>query len=471
MKKIKYILLSFFTASLIFSCESFVEGLNDDPNRPVSADATTMLEGVILSNQFWQNGELNRLAMIWLNQATGSDRQYIALNNWNNITASDFSGSWNEAYVGTITQARIGAEKAKTSNNVLLEGVFQVLEAHTAGTVTSLWGDVPFSEVNNPNITSPKYDSQASVYESVQNLLDKAISNLSSGTGTISGDKDFVYGGNASNWIALAHSLKARFYLHVKNYPMALTEAKMGISSASQDFKGVFGSTYGQNMNPFFSFMIYDRDGYMDANDAFAPTLFTSRQNSKTDESARSAFNYYSNSPSYAFPAWYGVPNGKFGRDSDMPLVTLGEMHLIIAECEARANGLSAGVTAYNDYRALLSTGYSIGIDNSGYNGLALKYDAYTDGDFNNGGIENTDNLAPIDAFYRELYEERYLYFIGNYESFVDFGRSNNIAGITLKPGFSGSPQRFIYPQVEINSNANIPSPIPTVTEKTPVHN
>lgn len=470
MKKIKYILLLFFTSTLIISCERYVEDLNDDPNAPVDANAETMLEGVMLSNQFWQNGDLNRLAMIWLNQATGSDRQYIALNNWNNITASDFSNSWNEAYVGTITQAKIGASKAQKTNNIILKGVFQVLEAHSMGTIASLWGDVPFTEASNPDFPNPKYDSQSSVYSGIQSLLDDAITSLSSGTGTIPDAKDFAYEGDASKWIALAHSLKARFYLHVKNYPMALSEAQMGITNADQDFKANFGTTYGQNMNPFFSFMVYDRDGYMDAADAFAPTLFSSRENSKTDESARARFNYLWGSPSYAYLGWWGIPNGKFGMDSNMPLVTYGEMLLIIAESEARINGLSSGVGAYNNYRNLLSTGYSIGVNNDGYNGLSLKYDAYNDADFSNGGIENSDNSLPIDAFYRELYEERYLYFIGNFESFVDFGRSNNIAGIELKSGFSGSPQRFIYPQVEINSNTNTPSPLPSVTDKTPVH-
>lgn len=481
MKNLKNIFLVFFTLTFISSCESYVEDLNDDPNRPVDSDAVNILEGVILSNQFWQSSDLNRIAMIWLDQATGADRQYIALNNWNNITAQDFSDTWNEAYVGTITQAKIGGAKAEASQNKILQGVFQVLEAHSSGMIAALWGDVPFSEVNNPAIKNPKYDPQTSVYQGVQLLLDKAISNLNSGSGSISAAKDFVYKGNAAKWATLAHSLKAKFYLHVKNYPLALIEARLGISSATDDFKANFGTTYGQNFNPFYSFLVYDRVGYMDASDAYAFELLDTtspnyRGNSKTDESARSSFNYY---PSAIYGTGaelnflsiydWDYPDGKFGTESNMPLVTLGEMFLIIAECEARINGLTAGVTAYNTYRQLLSLGYSIGIDDSGYFG-SLKYDDYADADFNNGGIENPDNIQPIDAFYRELYEERYIYFNGSFESFIDFGRSNNIAEIQLRTGISGTPQRFIYPQVEINSNTSTPSPLPNVTEKTPVH-
>ena len=59
---------------------------------------------------------------------------------------------------------------------------------------------------------------------------------------------------------------------------------------------------------------------------------------------------------------------------------------------------------------------------------------------------------------------------MGNYESYNDFGRSNNLAGIQLKAGIPGTPQRFLYPQVEINANPNTPNPIPTIVTKTPVH-
>jgi hypothetical protein len=45
------------------------------------------------------------------------------------------------------------------------------------------------------------------------------------------------------------------------------------------------------------------------------------------------------------------------------------------------------------------------------------------------------------------------------------------MAEIQLKAGYAGTPQRFLYPQVEVNANPNTPSPIPTMVTKTPVHN
>jgi hypothetical protein len=45
--------------------------------------------------------------------------------------------------------------------------------------------------------------------------------------------------------------------------------------------------------------------------------------------------------------------------------------------------------------------------------------------------------------------------------------RTNNIGEIKIKAGFDGTPQRLIYSQDEINANpANIPSPLPKITEQ-----
>jgi hypothetical protein len=58
-----------------------------------------------------------------------------------------------------------------------------------------------------------------------------------------------------------------------------------------------------------------------------------------------------------------------------MPLVTYGEMLLIIAEADARTS-FASGLTSYNAYRALLNTGYSIG-EKNGYKGLAFRYNLF----------------------------------------------------------------------------------------------
>jgi hypothetical protein len=411
-------------------------------------------------------------------------------------TASSFDNSWNIAYVNCITQAKLAQQKADLELNPKIKGAAQIIEAHCIGTVTSLWGDVPYSNIDvTGNNLAPKYDAQADVYNKVQTLLDNAIVNLNSSIGSIPADKDIYYGGNRTKWIKLAYSLKARFYLHVKDYTKARANAVLGIDNAGDDFKAQFGNASYQNFNPFYSFLVYDRDDYM-SGDGYAARLLDPsapeyRGNDKTDETARYAFTYneeyFSPYGLNIYSTDYFSPDpitdtekGKFGSDSAMPMVTYGEMLLIIAEVDARS-GFATGLTSYNNYRTLLNTGYSIGVTNAGYSlgpiddaylGETFKYLPYDTLDFAPTGMENVSgSLTAQNALLREIFQERYIYFMGNYESFNDFGRSNNTAEIQLKPGKAGSPQRLLYPQVEINANPNTPNPIPTIVTKTPVHN
>jgi hypothetical protein len=481
MKNNIFKLLSIYILFIAFtSCESFVEDQNVDPDLLTNVDAKNLFQGATLANQFFHTSANVRAVMIWLNQANGENRQYVALNNWNNTTASEFDDSWNNAYVNCITQAKLTQQKATIEINPRLVGAAQIIEAHCMGTITALWGDAPYSDLDiTGNTLQPTYDTQASIYASLQILLDDAIANLSLTNGVgIPSTKDIYYAGNETKWIKLAYALKAKYYLHVKNYPLAKTNALLGIDNADDDFKAQFGNSYGQSFNPYYSFLVYDRDDYM-SGDSYAarlldPTAALYRGNAKTDESARFAFTYneeyFSPYSLNIYGTDYCCTNGKFGSDSPMPLVTYGEMLLIIAEVDARSS-FATGLTSYNAYRNLLNTGYSIGIDNSGYDSEAFSYLPYAATDFAAGGIENPTNLVDQNALLKEIFQERYIYFMGSYESYNDFGRSDNLAEIQLKPGFTNTPQRFLYPQVEINSNPNTPSPIPAINVKTPVHN
>jgi len=469
-----------FATLLLGSCSSFVEDKNIDPNGilPGEVQAKDIIQSVMLANQFWQTGDGSRIAMIWTNQATGSDRQYLGLNNWNLATATNFDNSWGRAYSNTMYHAKVTANKAMDENNPHLAAVAKILQAQTLGMVTSLWGDVPASEAGDfENYENPGFDDQLSVYNQTQTLLDEALAlfEIDSSVEICPTGVDIYYDADKSKWAKLAHSLKARFYLHVKDYANANIQAGLGISSADEDFKTNFKNEAGAK-NPYFQFMNDDRVGYLSADNAYAWRLLKPGQpnyrgHSKTNENIRVLYNYINTSIPENADLNIGAIESKFSPAASMPLVTWGDMMLIQAEFEARTNGLSAGVTALNTYRSQLRTGYSIGINDDCLdltgNPCAGMYADFDDADFEAGGIENeTGDVDAIHAFMRELYEERYVYFIGHYEAFTDIRRTDNIGEIQLRD-YSNSPQRFLYPQAEINSNTSVPSPIPNVDVKT----
>ena len=471
-------LLSISAVSLLLfstSCKKVVEGVNVNPNSPTDAPSALLLNGAQVSSIVLYEGDFARLGGMWSQSFTGQDRQYISLNNYT-TTSGDYDNTWSTAYRGVIAPCKLIIDKETVTNNKLVIGIAQVMEAQAFGTLTDLFGDIPFSEAGDPaSFPAPKFDKQVDVYAGVQSLLDAAIVNLTSGVGVNPGAKDIFYGGSGSKWAKAAHTLKARFYLHAKNYTAAATEAALGIADAANNMKAPHGSAYGSDFNLYYSFCIYDRDSYMWADDAIAPRLLDPaaakyRGNAKTDEGAR--FNYmyvpggalgyasiYELNIQCDFDGWVAsaADNGFFGGTTAFPLVTFEENKLILAEANSRGGNFSGALTALNEYRAYLNGGGSIGVGYAAAYGL--KYLDYVDADFEAGGMDNHGGTKDA-ALLAEIIEEKYVTLIGQIEQFSDFRRTKNAIGLTPATGTS-FPQRFFYPQSEINTNSNTPSQVP----------
>ena len=466
MKRLNIYILSVILLLTSVSCEKFIEGYDESPNSFKETTSDQQMLATMLSNQFFHKADGMRLSMMWMNQATGAARQYAALDNWNNASSKDFEGPWNEVYI-TLGRAKLLQQMAKDENNRKLEGLAKLYIAWAGGEAASLWGDVPFSEAGDIANENPHYDSQQEAFDNVQAMLDEAIDDLTNGDGVINADRDIYFGGGAPLWKKLAYGLKARFYLHAGKYAEALDAASHGLSNPDFDLFAKFDSNedamWGQ-YNPTFQFQ-WLRQGDLNASAAYANEILKSggdytRNNTKTDESGRKDYNYTGDNLNTAAVSPPAV--GKFF--GDMPLVTYGEMLLIKTEATLRdtSKPLSDALQYYNQYRALLRNGEYMG----GY--APGTYDDYDEADFQPGGIENQDgSLTAREAFMRELFEERYVFFIGDYEVFIDFARSFNDPAVPEymklhydddgNPMYEGQPLRFIYPQVEEDANSNFP--------------
>jgi starch-binding outer membrane protein, SusD/RagB family len=483
MKKIFRYITIFSLAVSVTGCGSFIEGFEEDPNNPSgeSVDVNNMIQGVMLGDALLHEGEMARLAGMWTDQFTGADRQYISLNQYN-ATAGDFDSPWTTIYYSTVTQARIAQEKAEKELNPKMMGIAQVIEAHAVGTATALFGDVPFSEVTK--VEKPKFDSQTEVYAGVQKLLDNAITNLKLNKGVIKEGKDIYYDGNAQKWINLAYTLKARYYMHTRNYDLAAAAAAQGIDSPAGNMTVPHKDTY-YSVNVFYSFLDLERFGYMTAEEAFAPrildpaqkgTFAKNRNNAKTDEVGRFKYYYTGKIGTYDL----NFSNGAFAFNQAYPMVTYAENQLILAESNARRNNIQDAIDALNNRREALNKIYGRpAVDAIPATPTEpevpavpayVPYKTFTLADFTVGGIENPNGVSVQNALLDEIIEERYVTFIGNIEAFNDARRTNNRLGIPIKGTASKLPQRFLYPQSEVNSNPNTPNPLPDLFTPTPVN-
>ncbi|MCP9766274.1 SusD/RagB family nutrient-binding outer membrane lipoprotein [Lacihabitans sp. LS3-19] len=454
MKKIKYIVLSlmFFTT---ISCESLVDGINNNPNE-ISSDSfeagVLLLKGIELADISVQAGHQTRIGGMWSGQTKGLILLYKSIYEYN-LSAEETNGIWENAYQGVVKQARVLREQTKSSPKAKqYSGITKVLEANALGTVASLFGDVPFSEISNDEISDPKFDSQKSVFAGLQTLLDEAIADLGASTSSAI-PEDLMLAGNVTKWSKVAHTLKARFYIYTKEYDKANQQALLGISSTSEALAFTPPNIGNGSLNLNYK-MINERGGYWGFNGSHLDNLLSgSRNNAKTAEGARLAY--------YKFDG-NSASNNKGIAAASTPITLVGyeENLLILAETAVRTGKTADGLVQLNKLRAHLASGKAFTKLNATNE---LKYDAYELSDFDKGGIENVDNLDPVRALLREIIEERYVSGFTGLLAFDDLRRlgakEKDIAVLPPynSPTIAQYPQRFVVAQSELSANTNAP--------------
>ena len=440
MKKLKY-LFSLSVLALAFACESYTEDLNTDPNQFSSAPPELIIGQAQLGWMQLATSNNARYAGIFMNHFTGEDRQYVAVNQYS-TTASDYDDTWDDSFVDGIAQAQLTKKLALESGNNILAGIAQICEAAIFGEMAALFGDIPFSEANNvENFPLPAYDGQVDVFAGVQNLLNLAIANVGSANSSL-------YAGNrissSATWAEIAHSLKARYYLIAKDYPNALTSARNGINTPEKSLVTLHTTT-SDTENLYYQFMVDERDGYLGATESHLLHLLNgtvSRVILTPGDSERLTFYFtpYSSGNGHA-------PNvtttGVFAETASMNLISYEEVKLIEAEA-ANRTGDAGDVTAFNEIRDYLAGEY-------------------------NGLFPATISASGSAALLSEIMEEKYITLIGELQPYHDIRRTNNMLNVPPKTG-AVIPQRFIYPQVEVDANPNVPSPLPGLFDPTPIN-
>jgi len=440
MKNIKTYILLFAMGITMISCSNYTDGINENPNAFTSAPGNLIIGQAELEVVKLSGSNSSRFAGIFTDQFTGSDRQYITVDNYD-VVAGDFDDAWDDLYSDGATQARIANEEGVKSGDKLLVGVSQIMEGLLMGEAAALWGDVPYSTAfdytNNPN---PTYDSQASVLDAVQKLLSDAANNVGPDASVASVYGSPIFVGNGAKWQEVAHSLMARYYLIAKDYTNAYNHAKLGISSPNGSLLSSHTSASGSE-NLYFQFIIYERGGYLTVNGSNMFKLITGAKARLLDTpgDAERAAVYFEVTPNG--DELNTSDGGYFAIDAPFPIISWEETKLIEAEAAARTGG--DALTPFNEVRDHLADVYG--------------------GDFPHSTASGDDLIA-------QILEEKYLTLPGSMQIFHDTRRTNNMIGVPIKGvGHSSIPQRFFYPQVEINANDSFPGLV-DLFEPTPVN-
>lgn len=415
------------TLGVLGACDSYFSGpgIDTNPNVPSQAAADQLFVGFQGFSTANMTGDNNRVISLFTQQMAGTGRQWAGYDQYS-ITENDFQ--WDSYYNGGgLVDLRKVQDQVK--GDKLYLGIAQVWEALIVGQLADMWGDIPYSDALGASST-PKLDKQADVYAKLQTLLDNAITNLNGG-GSGPGAADLVFGGAKAPWLQVAHTLKARLYLHTAEadpsaYAKALTETASGVSSSSNDFTTYQSGTTGEQ-NQWFQFRIQR------GTDISASSLLVNLMKARNDPRLE---EYFSPGPSAGGEIIGADPgeedDGTFAWLSDVrgapdfrqPIVTFAENQLIRAEAQYKTGATSAALSTLNAFRA------TVGLPALSVSGNAL---------------------------YTAIMEEKYVSLFQNVEVWNDYKRTcypnlTPVSGTTI-------PARFLYGASERNSNPNIPSP------------
>jgi hypothetical protein len=218
------------------------------------------------------------------------------------------------------------------------------------GTAADLFGDIVYTQALK-GVHPPALTPQLEVYDSMQVVLSDAIKALASTSARNvgPGGADVSYGGDPEKWTRLAHTLKARFYLHTAEvrgsavYQSARDEAALGILDPSDDYTA-FYSGLPQQQNFYYQFDVVQRPGYINPDPQFV-ALLVRRSDPRLTRYFQGVEVTATDTTATDLAAPLIQPN------SSQPTVTSAENLLILAESEYRLGHEGPALAALNTER------------------------------------------------------------------------------------------------------------------------
>jgi starch-binding outer membrane protein, SusD/RagB family len=364
MRFIKYAAVASLCGMVgIGGCSNFLDSEKAvaDPNNPTAATTNQLFVAALAAIFGQQEGGAAMNICEWVQQCAGVGGRFVDTQGTYSVTSDSFDGSFQSIYTGGgLVQIRTIEANTDASGDKLYHGIAEVLEAMDVLWGTDIWGDIPYSDAVGANPT-PKFDSQQTIYASLLTLLDKAIADIGSG-GTGPGAYDLVYGGDAAKWIAAAHTLKARIYLHqveklgAGQYTSALAEARKGISAAANDWKTVHSSATSER-NLWAQFQLTSFGADLVAGAALARLMVAQNDPRLAQYFGKNAHGGYGgyDVSTQSTPGDSISPIVGSGRTNDVtfsqPIITFDETQLIIAEAAFQTNDKASATTAFNTVR------------------------------------------------------------------------------------------------------------------------
>jgi hypothetical protein len=247
MKINKKIFVPLLSLIMVMSaCDQDFEEMNVDPNNPAEVPPTALLTNAqhqMIRNIWdqWFSGRFGMLyAQYWAQNEYTDESRYLLREGTNNNYWGTFYRALNN--LEEIIRLNDAADPADLTEEQLLQAdnqraVARILQVWMFQILTDIYGPVPYSEAlqGSENI-SPRYDLQEDIYTGLIEDLNMAISEINVDAPSFGG-ADIIYGGDMSQWLKFANSLKMRVGIRMAD--VNESAARQAVESA---YQGAFES-------------------------------------------------------------------------------------------------------------------------------------------------------------------------------------------------------------------------------------
>ena len=468
----KLLLLVFIAVIGLSGCKKFLD-VNEDPNKPGSADPNLLLPvsqtglGMVVGNYFQVYGGI--WGQYWTQSPNAS--QYKSIDRYNSANTA-FDQVWNRIYTKALINAQliisskvVGADQTK--------GIAYLMKAYTFQVATDAFGDIPVGDALQSVNVSPKYIPQAAVYDSIFNYIDKGIALV--GVANVvkpPGSQDVVFQGDMAQWKAFANTLKLKAYLRLSNVDPAKARAGIAALYATQPVfltKDAFIKyiATGGNDNPLYNEMVglgktQNLVASSTAVDQFTansdPRLFKFYvpvpKTTGITAIAQGSFNQFPGlDVSLPSALVGGSPNDPLSAIAPVKLISASESYFLQAEAVARgwASGDVNGLFVKGINESFVATGIT---DPT----IAATYIAGA-----RDGQKALTAAASTEAKVKAIITQKYYAMCGfqGFEAWTEYRRTGYpdflIISKAAPAGTTIPPRRMIYPNSEAVTNLNFP--------------
>ena len=415
------------------SCKkTFFSDVNVNTNAP---DPSSIVPSVMLSTVegtlgYSQGGDFSRFTSLITQQTEGISRQAQGYYQYT-FTSVDFDGAWGNLYTSVLENNKTLVQISDSKGDNAYSGIGRVLLAYSLQMGVDMWGSLPYSDAfKGADNLQPKYDNDKALYDTITNLLNTGIAQLSNTNKgpDVPGGEDVIYSGNLAKWIKFAHAIKARLFIHQSkgNAAMAtsaLAEIAQSFTSNADNAVYHFGSTE-TSANPWYQFNQQRADISFDASPL--GTKLQAANDPRAEIFTDPGFNDVN-----------GVGMGDYYGDISSPveLITYDELLFMKAEATVSSGGSIAAAQGF--YRSAITANMEkLGISAGDITAYLAAH----------GTLPGTAAGAVS-----QIASEEYIALYLNPEAFTLWRRTGSPA-LTPITG-ANVPRRFLYPQTEYSYN------------------